>query len=61
MLELKRETGSFGLDKFFNGTQKRGQKKTFFVKFICNKLLCYFKFENNEIFTINNDNTLTLL
>ena len=46
-------------DTFFNGKQKRCQTKALFVEFICSKVRCYLKFENNEIFTINNDNTVT--
>ena len=48
-------------NRFFNGNQNSCQTKTLFVELICNKLRCCLKFENNEIFSISNDNTLTLL
>ena len=64
MLKLKKETGNFVPTKTINilmGNKNLVRQKTFFVEFISNKLRCYLKFENNEIFTINNEHThLTL-
>ena len=65
MLKLKKERGSFGPIKvinflFFYGKQKRCQTKTLFVEFICNKLRCYLKLENNKILPLTMINTLIL-
>ena len=43
------------------GNKKYYQTRTLFVEFICNKLRWYLKFEDNEIFFINNDSTLIFL